>query len=698
MPAWSREIAAALLAAAWAGAPAAALGGEPSDIAGVDLEGLLDHRLAAESLREEGASAAAASVFVLEGEDLRRQGFATVADALASVPGLFAYRDGFYSYVGVRGVGMLGDFTTRLLVLVDGHPVNDSVAIGASHLGRDLPVVLDAVKRIEVVKGPVGGVYGATAFLGVVNVVTQDARLASAELRATGEAAQRRALGGGSSAVATVIAGDFEVLLAADAASSRGLDWSFPELGQGSDRPPVPAGHVDGMAAWDALSAQARIERGGLRLAAACNRAATGLPAAPYASTLLDRRNAIANRSCFADAALARGLAPGLTVVGRAAYDWFDFRDTYGYPEPPAGVGLVHDLGTDRWWSGELRVEWEPSGGRRLVAGARAERHETVQRTWSHAGLTLLQDPVNGVGVGDIRRDFAGGTAFLLAEQALPGGVTLHGDFALTLHEMYGARLTPKLAAVWRPGAATAVKLVAAEGFRPPLASEAFFEDGLSFLPNPSLRPELARSLEASMERRVGRFATLSASLFRNEYRDLVRFATVPAPGLGHAPDPSAPGDWRQMPMNLERAEVRGGELSLDVRWCQALRAWGGVSVQQARGDSPLENFPTATASLAASARLGSALVVAARAAFVSSRAKPPAGLDPGARAAVPASAVVDAAATLELSRGLSLQVGVSNLLDAAAPSPMPADFKPITEQPAPARTFVASLRWSARP
>jgi hypothetical protein len=40
----------------------------------------------------------------------------------------------------------------------------------------------------------------------------------------------------------------------------------------------------------------------------------------------------------------------------------------------------------------------------------------------------------------------------------------------------------------------------------------------------------------------------------------------------------------------------------------------------------------------------------------------------------------------------------VANLLDAVAPSPAPADLKPITEQPAAARTVRASLRWSARP
>jgi outer membrane receptor protein involved in Fe transport len=694
MAAWVAELVLAIALAA--GTPPGAGAGEsaPSDLAAVPLEGLLDHSLAAASLREERAADAAASVFVLDGEDLRRQGFTSVAEALGSVPGLFAYRDGFYPYAGVRGVGLVGDFTTRILVLVDGHPVNDALGIGASHLGRDLPVVLDAVKRIEVVKGPVGGVYGPTAFLGVVNVVTEDARPRSGEVRATAEAAQGRARSAGGAAVVSAIEGDVEVLLAVQGTSSRGLDWTFPELAAASDRPAPPGGRVVGRERWGSLSAQGRIERRGLRLAFACNDAATELPSAPYGALLLDRRNGLVNRSCFADVAGARALAPGLTAVARIAYDWFEYRDALAYAEPPAGPGLMHDLGVDRWWSGEVRLEWEPSVGRRFLLGARGEAHATDQRSWSDVVGTVAQDPLNGVGVGDIRRAFAGGSAFLLAEQALGRSVALHGHLALTVHEVYGARLTPKLAAVWRPGRATAVKLVVAEGFRPPLASEAFFEDGVSFLPNPGLRPETVRSVEAAVERGLGRHAKVSASLFRNAYGDLVRFATVPAPDLGRPADPANPADWRQVPLNLDRAVIVGGEIALDVRWRDHLRLWGGLSLQREE-QGVLEDFPRATANLAASVRLARWVDLSGRGACASRRAKAE-GTAAGERGAVPASCLVDAAATVDLSRerGLSLQLGVSNLLDAVAPSPSPGDFAPVSEAPAPARTFRLTLRW----
>jgi len=684
----------ALLAALALAAPAA---GEERrrEISELDLDGLLDLSLGSASLHEERLSEAAAAAFVLDGEDLRRQGFRTLEEALRSVPGLFGYRDGHYGYIGVRGVGLLGDYTTRLLVLVDGHAVNDSLGIGASYLGRDLPVVLDAIRRIEVIKGPVGSVYGPTAFLGVVNVVTVEPAGPGGEIRTTVEAAQGRAVAAGAAAVATAASGELEVVAAAEGVTSRGQDWTFPELVAGTDRPAPAGGRVDGRDGWDQVTASLRAAQGGLRGAVACNRAREALPSGPYSAILLDDRTRLENGRCWLDAGYARALAPGLTLLGRGAFDWSGFRDAYAYAEPPEGVGLVRDVGYDRWWTGELRLEWEPDPRTRALAGATVEHHHTLQRSCSESVPTRLEDP-DGVGVGPIRRDWASVNAYLLLERALGTSLRFHAGMTLFAHEVYGARATPKLAAVWAADPALTVKVVYAEGFRAPAASEAFFEDGTDFIANPGLRPETVRALEVSAERRLGRIASLTASLFSAWYRALVRMETVPAPGLDHPPDPAHPEDWRQQPRNLDSMRVAGGELTLNLRWRDWLWAYGGVSAQESEGDQV--NFPAVTANLALSSRPVRSLTLAVNGAFAGRRAKP-AELPAGARSSVPAAFVLGGHGRVELPgvKGLSLELGVTNLLDARAPSPVPGDFFPITEHPEPARTFRASLRWSAR-
>src|SRR5690242_16934789 len=108
-PPRARALALALALALSASTAAAQEAPDASDrleIADLDLASLLDLSVEAVSLREVRASEAAASVFVLTGDDLRRHGFRTLDEALRSVPGLFGYADGLYPMVGVRGMGV----------------------------------------------------------------------------------------------------------------------------------------------------------------------------------------------------------------------------------------------------------------------------------------------------------------------------------------------------------------------------------------------------------------------------------------------------------------------------------------------------------------------------------------------------------------------------------------------------------------
>ncbi|MFN7951539.1 MAG: hypothetical protein U0610_07420 [bacterium] len=60
---------------------------------------------------------------------------------LASVPGFFVDERPNYSYAGARGFLRPGDYNARVLILVDGHrlnePVFDSASLGARHDGHE---------------------------------------------------------------------------------------------------------------------------------------------------------------------------------------------------------------------------------------------------------------------------------------------------------------------------------------------------------------------------------------------------------------------------------------------------------------------------------------------------------------------------------------------------------------------------------
>jgi iron complex outermembrane receptor protein len=694
MPTRDRTRRAALaLACAAALAPAAGRGGEGSgdpakvEVADLDLESLLDLSVEAVALHEERASEASASVFVLSGDDLRRQGFRTLHEALSSVPGLFGYSDGLYPMVGVRGLGTLGDYTTRLLVLVDGHPLNNSLGIGESYLGRDLPVPLAAVRRLEVIQGPVGSVYGPTAFLGVVNLVTGAPPGGEASLSAEGAAG---AVGGGEGTLVLAGGGAASWFVAAAGHGTRGADWTFPELAAST---PGGDGRVRGVDFADAQQAYARVAWRDFTASASCGRFHRGLPSAAYASLVGDRRNTLDNQTCFAQLAVERAVTSALTLDARASYDEFRYGDTLAYPEPPEGFGLFRDDGRDRWVAGELRATWRPSPGAHLAVGATGESHDTRQHSYNPGLPSLREDPVNGVGLGVIEKRFATLNVYLVAQRRL-GPVTLHAGLTWYGHELFGARLTPKLAAVWQASSRDTFKAIYSEGFRAPTASEAFFEDGATFLANPGLRPETVRSVEALWLRQLGGVASLSAGVFQHDYRDLIRFDSVYVPDPA-SPDPADPLQHRQLPQNADRLRLRGAELGLLVRWRHLLQAWGGVSVQDLGQRRP--NFAPVTGSLAVSTRaLWRPLTLSLRGAALAARAKDAtaAGLDRSA--AVPATLRLDAFAALEVPGlpGLAVEAGVQNLNGAAGLDPVPGDFAPISQLPQPTRSFRAGARW----
>ncbi|MBF0272138.1 MAG: TonB-dependent receptor [Magnetococcales bacterium] len=102
-------------------------------------------------------------VTVLYGEDMEAKGAVKVLDALMMVPGLHVS----FENLVMRGVEKWG--SGKIKLLLNGHAVNHSVTANPA---PPLNIPIQAVERIEVVRGPGSAVYGENAYLGVVNIIT----------------------------------------------------------------------------------------------------------------------------------------------------------------------------------------------------------------------------------------------------------------------------------------------------------------------------------------------------------------------------------------------------------------------------------------------------------------------------------------------------------------------------------------------
>lgn len=117
-------------------------------------------------------SDAPAAVSVIDQDMIRASGFRDIPDLLRLVPGFsVAYtRDNTWA-AGYHGLG--DAFSRRFQVLVDGRSIY-SPHYGAVYWA-DLPLSIDDIERIEVVRGPDAAVYGANAFVAVINIITKTA-------------------------------------------------------------------------------------------------------------------------------------------------------------------------------------------------------------------------------------------------------------------------------------------------------------------------------------------------------------------------------------------------------------------------------------------------------------------------------------------------------------------------------------------
>ncbi|MCU0242714.1 MAG: TonB-dependent receptor plug domain-containing protein, partial [Vicinamibacteria bacterium] len=126
--------------------------------------------------REQSVDEAAGAITVIESERLRDMGAQTLIDALSLVPGVDVLIDSLgRQRIVMRGVptGGLAAHSESILIMHNGHRLNEAVLGGATAVDLDIPLV--SVKRIEVQRGPLSALFGEGALAGIINIVTDQA-------------------------------------------------------------------------------------------------------------------------------------------------------------------------------------------------------------------------------------------------------------------------------------------------------------------------------------------------------------------------------------------------------------------------------------------------------------------------------------------------------------------------------------------
>ena len=503
-----------------------------------------------------------ASITVIDRRTIEERGYATVAEALASVPGVRIAQSGA---TGQQATAFLrGNSGRSTLVLLDGVPINDpSEPNGAFNFGNE---TLFDIERIEVLRGPASSLYGSAAVGGVINLVTRRAP-ADRTFMPYGEVAggTQRTLRTGGGVTGTV--GAFDYLASLNNVSTQGFNATASRFQRS-------LGEADGFRGTAATARLGYTPVEGTRLEGTVrwreNR--IGLDSVPRDDpnyTADDRRwfGQLRGETRLLGGAWTTGLRLAVTEDRRTYTNLPDRLSTARANDYYRGTRQSVD------WGNVVRLPgFGPAADGALSFGVNFGHEEVVSR----AGNLPFRTTVNA------KQDTVAGHAgvqYRLWERLDVTAALRHDDVSGFVGET-----------TWRVGAIYAVpeanmrlRASGGTGFNAPSLYQRFGAIGTAFRGNPNLKPERSIGYEFGAEMDIAgfdqpRFATIGFTFFQSRVTDLINF-----------------NQQFNTLVNIDRANLKGVELGLALRpfaWLTTELAWTITDALDARTQRPLPRRP----------------------------------------------------------------------------------------------------------
>lgn len=163
-----------------------------ADFSRMTLEDLVNIEISSVSKKPERLSDAAAAVYVISREDIRRSGSTSIPEILRLAPNLQVARVDASQYA-ISARGFNSTVANKLLVLIDGRSVYTPLYSGVFWDAQD--TMIEDIERIEVISGPGGTLWGANAANGVINIITRHTRDTTGGLVSAGAGNDERGAG-----------------------------------------------------------------------------------------------------------------------------------------------------------------------------------------------------------------------------------------------------------------------------------------------------------------------------------------------------------------------------------------------------------------------------------------------------------------------------------------------------------------------
>ncbi len=525
---------------------------------------------------ETPADQIANSVTVITGKDMERDQRRTVPDALSTVPGLNVVQNGGPG--GSTSIFIRGANANHTKVLIDGIEVSDPSDVNrVFDLGQLLTSDID---RIEVLRGPQSGLYGADAIGGVISITT---KTGSGPPRATAT------IEGGSH-------GTFNQTAGLSGSQDR-ISYAFNVAHfQATDVPVTPAELLPpgqkaignwydnmtystklGVDVTDsfAVNVTARYTDATLRFTGDT----AGFPSVPSPTQATQQVRQIFTRT-EGVWSLFDGRFKNYFGVNYTSHWTFNNDPNFGISSN-TGERVKYD------WRGVLNV----MPGQTLVMGA---EHATEQLNTA----TVFAQNTNNATYLELQSEFAK-QLFIVSNVRFDD------------NDQFGSHMTYRVAPAYIiPGTDTKLKASYGTGFKAPTLSQLYVDfPSFLFFANPNLKPEESTGYDAGFEQPIGDRFRFGATYFHNDITNLIN--TV-----------SDPTTFRSTYVNIGRAQTEGVETFAALNVTDNLKLRGDYTYTRAVDQSTglqLQRRPKDKASLTAAWNPYAPLTVSATVLYVGS-------------------------------------------------------------------------------
>ncbi|MFN7944357.1 MAG: TonB-dependent receptor [Blastocatellia bacterium] len=501
---------------------------------------------------------APASVTIVTREEIHRYGYRTLADILRSVRGFYVTYDRSYYYVGVRGFARPGDYNSRVLVMVDGHRVNENIYDGG-YVGTEFQVDVDLIERVEIVRGPGSSLYGTNAVFAVINVVTRR----GGEVKGAEFSAQTGSFNAdlGRVTIGHKWRSGAEMLLSGTMYSSHGQRrLYFAEF----DDPATNYGLVENADADRSRSLLGTFSYRNFTLQTSLLTRRKQVPTATYGNGFNDPRYFISDTHGYADLSYNRTFAGDTGVSGRLYFDRYIYDSVNPYETGAPGqsaVVLTRDQAFGSWWGGELQLHKRIFHRHLMTTGAEY-RHNLRQQQVNYDAEPYHRN-------ADTQPRTSNTGIYGQDEVTLRSSLKFVAGLRFDHYSTFGQTWSPRAGLIWNPLTHTTVKLLYGQAFRAPNVYELFYDFPGVYIGNAGLQPERIRTSELIVEQYVGTRYRFSGSLFQNSMRNLINISYNADKGLISF-------------ANLDAVRAKGAEFEAEGRLASGFQGRVSYTFQQA--------------------------------------------------------------------------------------------------------------------